>query len=500
MFSFDVLYGANTAASRMFGARDGVPSLLDRCARFIVTSWQVTRSTLNILPHDLYEVLLGEACQALLSHRSGSPGLFLTYLVQRWPSPVLRPGNTISRYRLDMQSHKKTWELVMHIVNGMCQPDDQCKLTLLDLSDIPINGSTCLNVLQKIFASLNSRSLTVVMDLSLDSENYHPVRRLLREVRHSKVGSLKVLCRRLVLNSLGKDRLLKVLSGEEPELIVALNLEMNPLENQGLAAVLPSLVKFPNLQALNLSYNLIITTKDQTTGPMVAQAFSNLKQLRRLSLSHNILTGSLRTLLEPLAQPLQALYICECKLSSSDLAYLANSRHARSLQELDLGFNNLKQEAINLEKLLDAAGDTLRYLSLDNTRLNQTNSPVKLWARLSRRLRKLVAVSMRGNDFSPEDQVAVLKNLAKNGHSVVYIGVCMVYEPDIDDFFMDKWDVGNDRVTQFFELYNACGEPEEPDMSLSKNKTRSVIVHDLDVVNKRDALIFIHNLEEECNP
>ncbi|XP_038064224.1 leucine-rich repeat-containing protein 14-like [Patiria miniata] len=503
MFNFDILYGASTAATRMFGPRDGVPSLLDRCASFIVTSWHVTRASLNVLPHDLYEVLLGEACQALLSYRSGTPGLFLTYIVQRWPSVVLKPGSLIWRYRLDVKNNKKTSELVMHIVNGICQPESQCKLTMVDLSDIPMNGSTCLILLQKVFASLNGRSLTVVLDLALDAENYHPIRRLLRDVRHCKNGSLKVQCRRLTVNSLGKDKLLKVTGLVEPDIIVALNLDWNNLEEQGLSAVLPSMVKFLNLQALSLSYNLISTIKDQTVVPMAAEAFSNLKHLRRLSLSHNALTGSLRTLLESLHQPLQALYLCECKLSSPDLSYLANSRHAKTLQELDLGFNSLKHEALSLEKLLNEAGHTLQYLSLDNTRLNLTGCPVKLWKRLSHRLPTLIALSMRGNDFSPENQVTILKDLAENAHSMVYIGVCMVYEPVIeDDFFMDEWDdVSNDRVTQFFDLYNECKEQEEPEEpTTSNNKTRSVIVHDLDVINKRDALIFIHNLYEEQSP
>ena len=104
---------------------------------------------------------------------------------------------------------------------------------------------------------------------------------------------------------------------------------------------------------------------------------------------------------------------------------------------------------------------------------------------------------MRGNDFISHDQIDVLKMLATNIHTLVYVGVCMVYEPlilDEDDFF-DEWDESNDRVSRFFSLYYDSRDPISENASKESNKNRSLIVHDIDDVYQRDALIFIHNLE-----
>ena len=274
-------------------------------------------------------------------------------------------------------------------------------------------------------------------------------------------------------------------------------MDFNRLENQGLLGVVPALSRFSNIQALSLTYNLINTTRDLDIAQLTARAFSNLTSLQRLGMSQNVLTGSLRVLLEPFTKPLSCLYLCECRLSPADISYLAHSIHAKNLKELVISSNNLKLEALSLETLLCNAGDTLEYLGIDRTHLRHIESPVGAWwGRVSHKLKKLVAVTMRNNNFNSHDQIAILQTLAKNIHTLVYVGVCMVYEPVIldDDDFFDEWDESNDRVNRFFELYyEGRKEAEAKDSS----KSRSLIVHDVDDVYQRDALIFIHNLESE---
>ncbi|XP_033630133.1 leucine-rich repeat-containing protein 14-like [Asterias rubens] len=492
MFTFDLMYGANTPAKKILGPSDSVPTLLDRTSALVTASSHMTRACLNIVPRDLYDVLLGHACSALLTYKPGAPGLCLTSIVRRWPDSTLKLMATLTRHRLTLSSEKKTTEMIMHIVAGVCDPDGLSRLGVLDISDIPLSGETCLAALQKIMDSPVKRVHTVVIDLSINSENYSQIKSLLK--KHS---NLRIHCRRLLMKSLGSDRMAKVFKLIQPDIAIGLNMDFNRLENQGLLGVVPALSRFSNIQALSLTYNLINTTRDLDIAQLTARAFSNLTSLQRLGMSQNVLTGSLRVLLEPFTKPLSCLYLCECRLSPADISYLAHSIHAKNLKELVISSNNLKLEALSLETLLCNAGDTLEYLGIDRTHLRHIESPVGAWwGRVSHKLKKLVAVTMRNNNFNSHDQIAILQTLAKNIHTLVYVGVCMVYEPVIldDDDFFDEWDESNDRVNRFFELYyEGRKEAEAKDSS----KSRSLIVHDVDDVYQRDALIFIHNLESE---
>ena len=139
MFTFDILYGASTPAKKIFGPSHAVPSLLDSTSAVIAASWHMTRACLSIIPRDLYDILLGQACNALLTYRPGAPGLCLMNIVQRWPDTVLKLSSTLTRHKLALSNDKKTTELIMHIVAGICRPDNLSRLDVLDISDIPMS-------------------------------------------------------------------------------------------------------------------------------------------------------------------------------------------------------------------------------------------------------------------------------------------------------------------------------------------------------------------------
>ena len=139
MFTFDLMYGANTPAKKILGPSDSVPTLLDRTSALVTASSHMTRACLNIVPRDLYDVLLGHACSALLTYKPGAPGLCLTSIVRRWPDSTLKLMATLTRHRLTLSSEKKTTEMIMHIVAGVCHPDGLSRLGVLDISDIPLS-------------------------------------------------------------------------------------------------------------------------------------------------------------------------------------------------------------------------------------------------------------------------------------------------------------------------------------------------------------------------
>ena len=123
--------------------------------------------------------------------------------------------------------------------------------------------------------------------------------------------------------------------------IEGLRLQYNSITEESIRDIIPLIGQLRNLRALDLSCNLIDYRQNEATTRQIAHTLGSLDHLHRVDLSGSPLGGSLATLLGPLRCPLQYLSLHSCGLLDTDLLYLAGSRHAASVEHLDLSENRL---------------------------------------------------------------------------------------------------------------------------------------------------------------
>ncbi|KAL8570437.1 hypothetical protein ACOMHN_034475 [Nucella lapillus] len=139
-----------------------------------------------------------------------------------------------------------------------------------------------------------------------------------------------------------------ILDCQDVEMLTALSLK--GLGYEEMRQLMPSLSKFHNLQALELSHCAsalkqehsgcafcrIYTQAADTNFQRRSEFFASFQYLVRLDLNQSDLTDCLGEILVALPTPLQYLVLNRCHLSCGDLEALAGSKHVASLLEVDL--------------------------------------------------------------------------------------------------------------------------------------------------------------------
>ena len=155
--------------------------------------------------------------------------------------------------------------------------------------------------------------------------------------------------------------------------LTALCLQFNGLCNNVLSILVPAIQRLKQLQALDISCNSINLgsegSEEQATQYMVTM-LSSLPNLCRLDLSNNRTKSKLSRLLSGIPKPLEYLKLCGCGLSESDLRYLRDSKHAKSLRELDISGNSLNRLFPLVLDLLSALQSTLCIFEMEECALS----------------------------------------------------------------------------------------------------------------------------------
>ncbi|KAL8570434.1 hypothetical protein ACOMHN_034469 [Nucella lapillus] len=139
-----------------------------------------------------------------------------------------------------------------------------------------------------------------------------------------------------------------ILDCQDVEMLTALSLK--GLGYEEMRQLMPSLSKFHNLQALELSHCAsalkqehsgcafcrIYTQAADTNFQRRSEFFASFQYLVRLDLNQSDLIDCLGEILVALSTPLQYLVLNRCHLSCGDLEALAGSKHVASLLEVDL--------------------------------------------------------------------------------------------------------------------------------------------------------------------
>ncbi|XP_057680755.1 leucine-rich repeat-containing protein 14 [Corythoichthys intestinalis] len=188
-------------------------------------------------------------------------------------------------------------------------------------------------------------------------------------------GPLELQCRSLHVEEISVSSIGNLLDCLPHRGLVCVDVRYSHLGLSGLARLCHWLAAFPDLSSLCLHYcNLDLWCHL----PMYEEALRDLTQglaklhgLRRLSLTALRLPSELREILSFLPQPLEVLELPYLSLSLADLSYLSCSRHAPSLQQLDLSENRLNAQTLpSVCRLLGQASGSLRHLSLSGCGLS----------------------------------------------------------------------------------------------------------------------------------
>ncbi|XP_074477657.1 leucine-rich repeat-containing protein 14 [Sebastes fasciatus] len=201
-------------------------------------------------------------------------------------------------------------------------------------------------------------------DLFVNARSWERVRGAL-----STLGPLKLQCRYLRAEEISVSSIRTLLGLLPRHGLAGIDVRYSSLGVAGLAELLPLLSTFPALSSLRLHYCNLDFRRDhngqEDSLRDLSQGLTQLRELRRLSLTALRLPGQLRVLLSSLPQPLEILELPYLSLSPADLAYLSCSHHASTLQQLDLSENRLDENTLtSIRRLLSQASGSLQHLSL----------------------------------------------------------------------------------------------------------------------------------------
>lgn len=161
-------------------------------------------------------------------------------------------------------------------------------------------------------------------------------------------------------------------------------------ENRSAVALASHIPRFTSIRFLDLGSCAFDLADHPYAVELMAFALSQLPFLERLSLAHNRLTDCLASLLSPIQQGLHLLDLSSCSLSNSDLAYLGESSHRKTLRALSLAANELACHWEQIEPFIGKLGcgaTNLRILDISSNDFLETQLTV---------LSRIILVSLPG--------------------------------------------------------------------------------------------------------
>ncbi|XP_060595656.1 uncharacterized protein LOC132749776, partial [Ruditapes philippinarum] len=236
-----------------------------------------------------------------------------------------------------------------------------------------------------------------------------------------------------------------VLRGQDTELLDGLSLRQ--LEEGILHVISPDIMKFTNLQSLdiqdcNLYLQEGITRSRTATRSRLCNMFSAFHHLHRLDISFNFLIGCLGELLDALQNPLDYLSVRGCDLNETDLNNLAKSKHAPHLRELNMSklcsFSMYESDRIAPLRILKTMKHFPKMTVLNLSQNHLPDDGIREFTEiLSKDLAHLKVLDISGNIMQFESQLQLAKACAEIPKMQLVRLTCMNSAVN-DDIFMNN--------------------------------------------------------------
>jgi len=181
---------------------------------------------------------------------------------------------------------------------------------------------------------------------------------------------------------------------------------MNSLEADGIIQLCTHLRTFRNLKDLIISYNFL-THHNQDAIATLADAFTQLPLLERLTLTENNLCHGVVPLLQSIQHPLTHLILNGCGIQRDELNSLSNIEMLHQLEHLELSTNALVNCVSPMVKFVLKSSKTLKHLYIEDNML--TTEAVEKLCTMVKRLEILEFLSICYNHLLPDD-VQAIKN------------------------------------------------------------------------------------------
>ncbi|XP_074648057.1 leucine-rich repeat-containing protein 14-like [Tubulanus polymorphus] len=387
-----------------------IAPLVDIAAAKIVESSSVTHACLDFIPTELFINLMQAA---LLYERDAS----VAVLIHKWPwqklilkniAPVI-DDNLLILHDCDLKIKKVrrglkyTTTLVTNFLD--CRKKrSPSKLKFMDLSGFPVADvithylcSHCLLVFNenrqreiiKLYNECREQiphlpQANYTVDETFPDEQYvvrldafvrtkQLALELIKAAQVSDNCTLRIEVNKLDLTCLGEGVIGQVLTEVDKERLLSLRLQYNSLTSDSMVTLAPVLQQCHNVTELDISCNGLVLIHNRAACDAVRNVLKQMKFIRRLDLSNCWVRNSLFLLLENVAMPLQHLCLNGCRLTSEDLEYLARSRHATALVELDLSENHFSDCNRAVRNLLVACKSSLKILEIEDCKLNDVD-------------------------------------------------------------------------------------------------------------------------------
>ncbi|XP_072044365.1 leucine-rich repeat-containing protein 14-like [Amphiura filiformis] len=428
-----------------------LPSLVNICIKSILMDHGRTKCALQLIPKDLYERFLVSA----LRHERQ---LCIMEIVAQWPYRVLNLRSLMPKVS-DAQCRVCTWDHRSQIafIRSLClmiaagfreQIRRNGKLQVLDISDLAysITGMGIKRVSDEEFVThfLNmfgnrhsnttsqqsGHNRVIYMDWVVGRKN----KKLVLSFLKSGSTGMSVRCRSLSLQYISENSINQILARIDPQTVNSLNFRTRDMFHNGLKL----LERLTNLSSLDLSYTFydILNYEPSRWSNIYAElgsTFSKLPNLIHLNLEGNRLSNQLRTLLQRIQKQLSTLQVDFCQLNELDISYLANSLHAKQLQNLSIGSNNLSKDPESLFKLLTSCGETLQYCCLSATSVDKIEAVANRLAQVSHRMKQLCTLRLSGVQLSIPDQAEIVTCFGLNVPTLKFLHMPLHTIRDEDD-------------------------------------------------------------------
>uniref|UniRef100_A0A4W2DPV7 Preferentially expressed antigen in melanoma n=1 Tax=Bos indicus x Bos taurus TaxID=30522 RepID=A0A4W2DPV7_BOBOX len=362
------------------------PRLLELASQSLLQNEALAIVALEELPTELFPPLFMAAF-------AGRHTQALKAMVQAWPFPCLPLGALMK----DHQPHLETFQAVLDgldILLGQEVRPRRWKLQVLDLRQNThqdfwtlwsgIKASVCsllepepaqpmqkrCKVEAQVVLKPAQAPVEVLVDLCLKEDTLDETISYLLKKAKQRRSLLHLRCQKLRIFTMPMQSIRRILKVVQLDSIQ--DLEVNCIWKLAtLGRFVPHLGRMGNLRRLLLSRIHILprTTPDQEEHfvDQLTIQFLNLPHLQKLYLdSISFLEGRLHQVLRCLKTPLETLWITNCLISESDLAYLSQCPSVSQLKDLGLSGVNLTSLSLEpLKVLIEWTSATLQDLDLD---------------------------------------------------------------------------------------------------------------------------------------